>query len=228
MLTPSGIMNRAPRGVFYLLSEGPIYIFLSLFSVLVSYWAELIHFWGLSRSYAFLKKMRWPLLIVNFVLYAVFISILIAFSRVDTGEQKTLRLAYQLLVACVAGVLVIGVAVYGCQIWLLKRNNAIKLNQKKSQASKKLAIIILVSMGSLICQVVFLFINAVITIRSVDVAVAYSFVAELLPCAVLIAMFIPQVISKAHRIVAHSSDNERQASSSTAGPSNELHDLASR
>jgi len=195
VLIPSGTLNSSPIAVYYLLSEWPIYIFFSIFTLMIFFWAEVIHFWHLGSN-AFLTKLRIPLIATNVVLYLVFICILISFFRVDVEAQKQLRMAYQLIIAIVCLFLIAGVAVFGGKLWLFKRNSVAKLQREKAKRMKKFSIVLAVSMVSLLLQVAFLLVNTFSTIKDIKVAIIYSFIVELLPCAIFLVLFAPQSENK--------------------------------
>jgi len=197
ILTPSGDMGKAPIPIFYLLSEFPIYIFMTLFSVMIFFWADLVHFWNITGKQQVMARLKYPLIFTNVALYIIFISIIIAFSRIDATEQKKLRLAYILIVACVSLFLIGAVAIYGGIIWWTSlRSIAMKRGRRRRVI--KFTSIVGVSMISLIFQVAYLLANAFDSIQDITVALTYSFVAELFPCAVLLFIFTP-LLSKPSR-----------------------------
>jgi len=195
VLIPSGTLDRAPIAVYYLLSEWPIYIFFSIFTLMIFFWAEIIHFWHLG-SKAFLTKLRIPLIVTNVVLYLLFICILISFFRVDIEEQKKLRMAYQLIIAIVCILLVAGVAMFGGKLWMFNRKSMANMKKKKATRLKKFTLVLAVSMVSLLLQVAFLLVNTFSTIKDIEVAVIYSFIVELFPCATFLVLFAPQSENK--------------------------------
>jgi len=188
VLVPGNYVNPDIPSVFYLLTELPTYIFLSIFSVLIFFWAELFHFIFMQSRHSFLPRLKFPLLVVNVLLYVLFASILISFYRVSNVQQRNLALAYRLVLAVVSIFVVAAVMLYGGRLWRLQVDSGAKVRQNSPRKiySNKLTIVVLACSLALLAQIGFMFANAFSTITQVAIPLVYYIVVEIVPCCVLV------------------------------------------
>ncbi|EGG18871.1 hypothetical protein DFA_02610 [Cavenderia fasciculata] len=118
VLTPSeSISAEKNLGGFYFLSEFPIYVFLSLFSSLVFYWADLMHN---AKHGKFLERMRWPFIIVNTLMYIMFVVVISVYRRLDADEQYDMKIVYSTILSALCAIFIIGFWLYGGKLIIIQ------------------------------------------------------------------------------------------------------------
>lgn len=101
------VANHAAEVV---LTELPIYIFFSLYLVLIFYWAQIYH--RTHNVSSALRQVRVPFLLVNLTMYIFFLLVVILYYSADI-DKTALSRAYNTILACVAFLLIGFCTVYG-------------------------------------------------------------------------------------------------------------------
>ena len=180
------INNDTSYALEAVLTDLPIYVFFSLFMLLIFFWAELYHF-QFNRKQAVLGKLKIPFLLVNLFIYIFFIVIIIVYSQSTGGEQTTVGLVYKCIVAGIGFTILISFMFYGSLlVWQATRTgNGFSGNQQFMRMS---IITLTCSIASLV-QFIFLLLFAFLDIENVVSILVYLFVVEMIPMWLLMWMF---------------------------------------
>ncbi|KAF2074221.1 hypothetical protein CYY_004467 [Polysphondylium violaceum] len=179
--------NSSNLAGFYFLSELPIYLFLSIFSSLVFFWAELNR--TANRYHSFMSKLKWPFIIANALMYIMFVIVISIFHSLDKDQQHTLRIIYSTIISCLCVLLIIGYWVYGGRLIFIQFQVLRIKNQKLNKNLKNMTIVLLISSVSLTLQIIFLFFNAFSKRVTMAIALVYYVIVELVPCFFLAYVF---------------------------------------
>jgi hypothetical protein len=166
------------------LTDLPIYIFFSLFMLLIFFWAELYHF-QFNRKQAVLGKLKIPFLLVNVFIYVFFVVIIIVYSQ-SGGGQSTVALVYKCIVAGIGFTILISFIIYGTLLmWQASRMGQLTKNE---QFLRMTVITLICSIASLV-QFIFLLLFAFAHIESVAAILIYLFIVEIIPMYLLMWVF---------------------------------------
>jgi len=179
--------NSSNLAGFYFLSELPIYLFLSIFSSLVFFWAELNR--TANRYHSFMSKLKFPFIIANALMYIMFVIVISIFHSLNKDQQHTLRIIYSTIISCLCVLLIIGYWVYGGRLIFIQFQVLRIKNQKLNKNLKNMTIVLLISSISLTLQIIFLFFNAFSKRVTMAIALTYYVIVELVPCFFLAYVF---------------------------------------
>jgi len=171
-----------------LLTDLPIYVFFTLYMLLIFFWAELYHH-QYTRKTSVLGNLRFPFFILNLFIYIFFVVILIVFSTSDANDQPTIEKVYKCIVAGIGFVILIGFTVYGGM--LLYRTSQFSSTSKGSDRSQflRLTFITVSCTISSLVQFIFLLLFTFTDIEDVTTVLVYMFVVELIPTYLLLWVF---------------------------------------
>lgn len=213
-MLPTGVLNDQPAVVYILLGEVPIYLFFSIYTALVSFWVELVHFrLGLKRSQrSIVKRIKMVFLGANIFMYCLLIALIIVFSILehyapssmntceesgfldggDANDFQTARqvlfIFYQCVVVLMALAISLGFLVYGTRLVLvLYRTEAVNSKFSKLRRSKtiKFIVVMLVCTVSLVMLCGFLLYAAASETVDAIAAIVFIILAEILPLTLL-------------------------------------------
>ncbi|KYQ91786.1 putative transmembrane protein [Tieghemostelium lacteum] len=181
--------NQGNLAAFYLLSELPLYIFLSIFSTLVFFWAELNQN-ASSRYKSFLSNLRYPFIIANSAMYIMFVIVLSIFHSLNSDQQHTLKIIYSTILSILCVILIIGYWTYGGRLIIIQFQVLRIKSQKLNRNLKNMTIVLLITSIALALQIIFLYLNAFSKRVTIALALVYYVVVELIPCIFLIYVFM--------------------------------------
>ena len=183
------INNDTSYALEAVLTDLPIYIFFSLFMLLIFFWAELYHF-KFNRKQAVLGKLKIPFLLVNVFIYVFFVVIIIVYSQSSGGEQSTVGLVYKCIVAGIGFTILISFMIYGgLLVWQASKMSRITDNSGPNDQFVRMTVITLTCSVASLIQFIFLLLFAFLDIENVVSILVYLFVVEMIPMYLLMWMF---------------------------------------
>eukprot|EP01091_Cochliopodium_minus_P010841 TRINITY_DN2969_c0_g1_i1.p1 TRINITY_DN2969_c0_g1~~TRINITY_DN2969_c0_g1_i1.p1 ORF type:complete len:1632 (-),score=307.08 TRINITY_DN2969_c0_g1_i1:69-4694(-) len=188
----TSISNNNPAG-FFVLAELPYYVFLSIFIFLIIFWARLSR----SASKDIIKKMIFPVIILNILLYTFFIIIVIIAATVKGDGVTVLNKVYKCIICFIAACIIITSWIFGGLVlkqaikgWRMRKGDI------PTYLIKTTAILFIISFAMLF-QVIYLLFITFKSQTSVNLALAVYFLVEVVPACCLFGLFAPIKMERA-------------------------------
>ncbi|ELR11591.1 uncharacterized protein ACA1_258530 [Acanthamoeba castellanii str. Neff] len=213
-MLPTGVLNDTNVVVYIILGDLPVYLFLSIYTLLLFFWVELVH-WTLKKGGpTMLKRMKIMFALVNafiylflIVLIIIFISLQASTSSTDTScstsyfidggdpnsdlkdARKALAILYQSVIIFIALCLALAFLVYGSVvIWMLAHVKAMseKLAKLKRNKMIKFSVVLVICTVALLGMCAFLLYGTIDQNVNAIGAIVFVIVVEITPLLLLI------------------------------------------
>eukprot|EP01091_Cochliopodium_minus_P008699 TRINITY_DN2013_c0_g1_i6.p1 TRINITY_DN2013_c0_g1~~TRINITY_DN2013_c0_g1_i6.p1 ORF type:complete len:1263 (-),score=165.61 TRINITY_DN2013_c0_g1_i6:42-3830(-) len=187
LLFAIGALDKLAKGNnpgYFILAELPYYVFLSIFILVVVCWVVM----SSTSSKNVLKRLFYPLLITNILLYTLFIIVLIVSSTVTNDGAVIFNKVYKCIVAFIALCIVVFAIIFGT-IFLINMFRSLKLSNKSVPKNLlKTTVILFITAIALLLQIAYLLYSA-FSKGNISFAVTDYFLMEVVPVIILFFLF---------------------------------------